>query len=114
MLIVHLLSGLLVNPTLASFLLSLSEDEGLELVILDSSAVVLVDDLEEWVDIFSLDGDLELGNEVGNLIDGQVTALVQVEVIKDLLEELWVLAGQLKDARFDLTEQVLNSLLSDS
>jgi hypothetical protein len=42
-----------------------------------------------------------------------VTALVQVEVIKDLLEELWVLAGQLKDARFDLTEKVLNSLLSD-
>jgi len=71
----------------------LTHDEGLELVVLNSSRVVLVDNLKEWIDVLSLDGDLQLGNEVGNLINGQVTTLVQIEIVEDFLEELWVLAG---------------------
>jgi len=43
-----------------------------------------------------------------------MTTLVQIEVVEDLLEELWVLAGQLEDTRFDLTEKVIDSLLGDS
>ena len=71
----------------------MTHDEGLELVVLNSSRVVLVDNLKEWIDVLSLDGDLQLGNEVGNLINGQVTTLVQIEIVEDFLEELWVLAG---------------------
>ena len=42
-----------------------------------------------------------------------MTALVQVEVVEDLLKELWVLAGELPDARLNFAEQVGDGLLSD-
>ena len=42
-----------------------------------------------------------------------MTALVQVEVVEDLLKELWVLAGELPDARLNFAEQVGDGLLGD-
>lgn len=70
-----------------------SENVLLEFIVLDAARVVCVDNLEEGVDELALDGDLQLGNEIGDLVNGEVTALVQVEVVEDLLKELRVLAG---------------------
>jgi hypothetical protein len=57
----------------------------LELVELDTARVVSIDDLEEWSHELSLDGDFQLSNHVGKLVDGQVSALVQVEVRENFL-----------------------------
>lgn len=70
-----------------------SENVLLEFIVLDAARVVCVDNLEEGVDELALDGDLQLGNEIGDLVNSEVTALVQVEVVEDLLKELRVLAG---------------------
>ena len=42
-----------------------------------------------------------------------MTALVQVEVVEDLAEEGGVTSSELKDAGFDLSEEVRDSLLGD-
>ena len=94
--------------------LALAEDVLLELIVLDPARVVRVDDLEEGVDELALDADLQLGDQVGHLVDRQVPALVQVEVIKDLLQELRVLASELPHARLNFAEQVGDSLLGDA
>ena len=78
----------------------------LELVILDATRVVCINHLEEGVDELALNRNLQLSDKVGHLVDGQVTALVQVKVVEDLLQELGVLAGEFPDASFDFAEQV--------
>jgi hypothetical protein len=42
-----------------------------------------------------------------------MTALVQVKVVEDLLEELWVLTGELPDARLNFAKKVGDCLLGD-
>ena len=73
----------------------------------------MVDHLEEWVDVLSLDRDLKFCNKVGDLVNGQVTALIQIEIIEDLLQESWILSSQLEDARLNLAKQVRDGLLGD-
>ena len=63
------------------------ENVGFKLVVFNSSRVVDIDHLEEWIDVLSFDGDLELGNEVGHLVDGEVAALIQIEIVEDLSQE---------------------------
>jgi hypothetical protein len=90
---------------------SLRENIGLELVILNSTRVVCVNDLEEWIDELSLDGDTKLGNQVRYLIDGEALTAVQVKVIEDLAEQVRIVSGELKDASLDLGVQMLDSSL---
>lgn len=92
---------------------SLAEDVGFEFVVFNSSAVVFVDDLEEGVNVLSFNGNLELGDEVSHFVDGEVTTLVQIEVVEDLSKESRVALGKLKDAGFDFTEEVGDGLLSN-
>ena len=89
------------------------ENVGFKLIVLDTARVVDVDNLEEGVDVLSLHGDLKLCNEVCDLVNSQMAALIQIEVIEDLLEEFWVAAGQFEDTALDFTEEVGNSLLGD-
>lgn len=91
-----------------------TQDVLLKLVVLDAARVVHVDHLEEGVDKLALDGDLQLSDQVGHLVDGEVAALVQVEVVEDLLKELWVLAGQLPNAALNFAQEVGDSLLGDA
>ena len=90
-----------------------SKDVSLKFFVLDSTRVVLVYNLEEWVDILSLNRNFQLSNEVGNFIDSKVTTLVQIEIVEDLFEEGRVLSGQLKDTSLNLAEQVGDCLLGD-
>ena len=89
------------------------EDVGLKFIVFDSARVVDVDDLEEWVDVLSLNGDLKFCNQVGHLIDRKMSTLIQIEIVEDLLEEGWVTAGQFEDTALNLTEEVGDSLLGD-
>jgi len=92
---------------------SLAEDVGLELVVFNAARVVHVDDLEEGVDVLALNRNLELGNEVGHFVDGEVATLVQIEIVEDLSKEGGVAASQLENAGLDLTEKVRHGLLGD-
>ena len=92
---------------------SLAEDVGFEFVVFNSSAVVFVDDLEEGVDVLSLNGNLELCDEVCHFVDGQVTTLVQIEIVEDLFKESRVALGKLKDAGFDFAKEVGDGLLGN-
>ena len=94
--------------------LALAEDVLLEFVVLDAARVVGIDDLEEGVDELALDADLQLGDQVRHLVDRQVSALVQVEIVKDLLQELRVLAGELPHARLNFAKEVGDGLLGDA
>ena len=76
----------------------LAEDISLKLSVLNTARVVSIYNLEEGVDKLALNRNLQLCDEVGDLIDGEVTALVEVKVVEDLLEELRVLTGQLPHA----------------
>ena len=82
------------------------KDVSLKFFVLDSTRVVLVYNLEEWVDILSFNRNLKLSDEVGNFIDSKVTTLVQIEIVEDLFEEGRVLSGQLKDTSLNFAEQV--------
>ena len=90
---------------------SFAEDIGLKLFVFDATTVVFVDDLEEGVDELALDGDLQLRDEVGDLVDGEVTTLVEVKVVEDLLKEGGVASGQLEHASLHLSEEVGDGLL---
>ena len=90
-----------------------TKDVSLKFFVLDSTRVVLVYNLEEWVDILSLNRNFQLSDEVGNFIDSKVTTLVQIEIVEDLFEEGRVLSGQLKDTSLNLAEQVGDCLLGD-
>ena len=90
-----------------------TKDVSLKFFVLDSTRVVLVYNLEEWVDILSFNRNLKLSDEVGNFIDSKVTTLVQIEIVEDLFEEGRVLSGQLKDTSLNLAEQVGDCLLGD-
>ena len=89
------------------------KDVSLKFFVLDSTRVVLVYNLEEWVDILSFNRNLQLSDEIGNFIDSKVTTLVQIEIVEDLFEEGRVLSGQLKDTSLNLAEQVGDCLLGD-
>lgn len=93
--------------------LSFGENVGLKFVVLDAATVVLVYNLEEGVDVLALDGDLQFCNQIGHFVDSEVAALVQVEVLENLLKESWVFARQLEDAGLDLSEEVGHGLLGD-
>ena len=92
----------------------MAENVALELSVFNAARVVCVDDLEEGVDELALDRNLQLGDQVGDFVDGEVAALVEVEVVEDLLEELRVLTGELPNARLNLAEEVRDGLLGDS
>ena len=62
----------------------------------------MVYNLEEWVDILSLNRNLQLSDKIGNFIDSKVTTLVQIEIVEDLFEEGRVFSGQLKDTSLNL------------
>ena len=89
------------------------KDVSLKFFVFNSTGVVLVYNLEEWVDILSFNRNLKLSDEVGNFIDSKVTTLVQIEIVEDLFEEGRVLSGQLKDTSLNLAEQVGDCLLGD-
>ena len=93
--------------------LLIGQNVSFKLVVLNSTGVVHVDDLEEWVDVLSFDRNLKLCNEIGHLVNSQVTALIQIEIVEDLLEEGWVTTGQLEDTALYLTEKMRHSLLGD-
>ena len=92
----------------------LAEDVGLELSVLNAARVVSIYNLEEGVDKLALNRNLQLSDKVGDLIDGEVTTLVEVEVVEDLLKELGLLAGKLPNAGLDFTEKVRHGLLGNS
>ena len=93
--------------------LLVGQDVSFKLVVLNSSRIVDVDDFEEWVDVLSFDGNLKLCNEIGHLVNSQVAALIQIEIVEDLLEEGGVTTGQLEDTALYLTEKMRHSLLGD-
>ena len=82
---------------------SLPGNVRLKLVELNTTWVVCIDYLEEWVDVLALNRNLQLRYQVGDLINGEVATLVEVEVVKDLLKERWVLARELPNAWLDLS-----------
>ena len=69
-----------------SFLTISSEYVSLKLFELNGSRVVGINYLEEWVDVFPLNGDSELGNQVGHLVDGQGLGSIQVKIAEDLFQ----------------------------
>ena len=79
------------------------ENVSFKLFVFNSAGVVGVDNLEEGVDVLSLDRNLKLCNQVCHLINCKVSTLIQIEVAKDLLEEFWVTAGQFEDTGSDFT-----------
>ena len=89
----------------------MGKNVGLELVVLNAARVVCINDLEEGVHELALHRNLQLRDQVGDFVDREVTALVKVEVVKDLLQELRVLAGELPHARLDLAQKMGNGLL---
>ena len=93
----------LVKATHSSLLV---KNVGFELFVLNTTRVVLVYHFEEWVDIFPFDGDLQFCDQVGHLINCEMSTLIQIEVIEDLPEELWVTASQFEDTALDLTEEM--------
>lgn len=78
---------------------------------LDASGVVFVNSLEKGVDVFALDGNLQLGNQVGNLINGEMARLVQVEVTENLFKQFRVLARQFENTSAHLTVKVTDNSL---
>ena len=64
-----------------------------ELVKFNSSRVVGVNHLEERIYELSLDGDLKLGDHVGNFIDSEMAALVKVEIRENFAEQLDVISA---------------------
>lgn len=87
-------------------MLALAQDVSLELLVLNATRVVLINDLEEGVHILTLHTNLQLGNQVSHLIDCQGTRLVQVEVVEDLAQKVGVSASQLHDSILHLSQQV--------
>jgi len=83
---------------------------GFELFVLDSARVVGVDHLEEGVDVLALDGDLELGNKVGHLVDGQMAGVVEVKVVENLAQEGGVVTAKLEGTGAHLSKKVVNGL----
>lgn len=73
-----------------------------KLFVLNNSRVVRVYDLKEWIDEFSFDRDTELSNEIGDFINGQGPGSIQVKIVKDLSQEVWIVLGKLQDSRLDL------------
>lgn len=90
-----------LHPRAAS--LFASKDVSLKFFVLNSTGVVLVYHLEEWVDILSFNRNLKFSDQIGNFVDSKVTTLIQIEVIENLFEEGRVLSGQLEDASLNLT-----------
>lgn len=78
-------------------------DVGRELVKFNATRVIGVDDFEEGVDVLTLNANLKLGNQVGHFVNGEVPALVQVEVVENLFEEVGVLAGKVPHATLHLS-----------
>ena len=70
------------------YLISLAwaADIGLELIILNTTGVVLVNALEEGIDISAFHRDLELSDQVSHLVNGEMPALTQIEIAKDFLK----------------------------
>ena len=93
--------------------LLIGQDVSFKLVVLDSSRIVDVDDFEEGVDVLSFHRNLKFCNEIGHLVNSQVAALIQIEIVENLLEEGGVTTGQLEDTALYLTEKMRHSLLSD-
>lgn len=87
---------------------------GLELVVLNTARVVLVNALEEGVDVSAFNRDLEFGNHVSQLVNGQVPALIQIEIAEDFFEQCRVTTSQLKDAALNFHKEVTNGLLGCS
>ena len=83
-----------------------------EFFILNCTRVVGVNDLEVWVDEFSLDRDSQFSNQISHLVDGQTLTSVQVKVVEYFPEESWVVLCQLENSWFYLSMQVLYSCLS--
>ena len=83
----------------------------LKFLVFNSTRVVDVDHFEEWVDVLPFDGNLKLCNQVGHLIDCEMSTLIQIEVIEDLLEEFWVAASQFEDTGLHFTEKMRDGLL---
>lgn len=86
-----------------SFLTISAEYVSLKLFVLNGSRVVSINYLEEWVDVFSLNRNSELGNKVGHLINGQGVSPVQVEIAEDLFQQRWVVSGKLEHSGFHLS-----------
>ena len=86
--------------------ISLAKDVGFEFFVLNASAIVLVDDLEEGVDVLALHRYLQLRDQIRRLIDCQRARLIQVEVVKDLAQKLGVVPRQLHDSGLYLSQQM--------
>lgn len=89
----------------------LVKNVGFEFIVFNSTRVVDVDHFEEWVDVFPFDGNLKLCNQVGHLIDCEMSTLIQIKVIEDLLEEFWVAASQFEDTSLYFTKKMGDGLL---
>ena len=69
-----------------SISLAWAADIGLELIILNTTGVVLVYALKEGIDISAFHRDLELSDQVSHLVNGEMPALIQIEIAKDFLK----------------------------
>ena len=87
---------------LAIHLTCSAEYVSLKLFVLNGSRVVSINYLEEWVDVFSLNRNSELGNKVGHLINSKGIGSIQVEIAEDLFQQRWVVSGKLEYSGFHL------------
>ncbi len=68
-----------------------TEDVSLEFVKLDGAGVVRVNDLEEWVDEFSLNRNSQFSNQISDLINGESFSSIQIKVIEDFLQQVLII-----------------------
>ena len=90
-----------------------AEYVGFKFIVFNGPGVVGINYLKERIDELPLNGDSQLGNQVGDLINGQAVATVEVKVTENLLKKRWVVSGKLQNSRFDLSMQVLDSGLGN-
>lgn len=82
----------------------MAEDVSLKLFVFNATGVVGIDDLEEWVNVLALNGNLQFCDEVGYFINGEVATLVEVEVAENLAEEVGVFTCELPNAGSNFSE----------
>ena len=81
--------------------------------IFNCTRIVCVNNLEVWVDEFSLYWDSQFSNQISNFINGQTLTSIKIKVIKDFPEELRVILCKLENSCFNLCMQMLYCCLSN-
>jgi len=75
--------------------------------VFNGTRVVGINYLEIWVNEFSLNWDSQFSNQVCDFINGQTLTSIQIEIIKDFPEELWIILCKLEYSSFHFGMQML-------